>query len=334
MTGDTNSLQFFSALPPEISRRILSDYVSGQKLAALAQCFMGCKDERYKCLLLEALDACEKRIETMANFIESKSAQSNNGEVEDSISKAVAWIRSVVTKKATTPTKCTHQFSSVRDNYRKMALLHFLEDSLANYSRPDQGEFEWPVWVGQICVESSSGGTRLRSTARVILTAPLSRPSFVPGAGLMKNQTPSTVFREELYNMVPRPPWACLRPFPSDTDEGVLQKLAERRISNRLGNNMLVPAGFYHSTDILDVRILSAAQAEVIYGNQSWRPRNDWIIRSQGLTTDAMQASLICCWQDDSDEITDDSEYLQYIVDMLKAKQRLAKSNLVSSRVC
>ena len=84
-----------------------------------------------------------------------------------------------------------------------MALLDFLKLSIAQYSRPELGQFEWPVWMGQVCIEGSRGGTRLRNTARVVLTAPLQRPSFIPGSELLKNQTPSTAFRGELYNMIP-----------------------------------------------------------------------------------------------------------------------------------
>ena len=109
------------------------------------------------------------------------------------------------------------------------------------------------------------------------------------------------------------PPWGCLRPL-SDEDAHILKPVVDRLESQ---NHVAVPTGFHHSGDILDVRIITSQQAERLLNSRSWRPRTDWIVTSPS------SSDLICCWQDDSTEPTDKGEYLAYIIDLLKARQRL-----------
>ena len=108
------------------------------------------------------------------------------------------------------------------------------------------------------------------------------------------------------------PPWGCLRPI-SDDDAAVLQPLVERMNEQ---DHVAVPAGFYHTADILDVRIITARKAESLLANRFWKPKTDWILQS---------GSLLCCWQDDSADLTDTREYLPYIIDLMKARKRLTK---------
>lgn len=170
---------------------------------------------------------------------------------------------------------------------------------------------------------TSQGGTRLRNTARVVLITPMQRPSYIPGSELLKNQTPSSVFRCELYNMIPVPPWGRLCAF-SEKDQQILRPVADRLSAN---GHTAVPAGFYHSSDILDVRIITQGQADRLLAARSWRPRTDWVVRRNKTAQEGDAFSLICCWQDDSADITNDREYLSYILEMLRARARLGRNS-------
>ena len=89
-------------------------------------------------------------------------------------------------------------------------------------------------------------------------------------------------------------------------------------------------------TDLLDVRIVTARQAERLLSDRAWRPRTDWMVRSdpqeEGENVEGddeeepVPAHLICCWQDDSVDLKDDREYLNYIVELLKARKRLTRA--------
>ena len=331
---ETENFQLLGALPPEISHNILATFTSGKDLSTLSVALAG--SFKYQELFLVVIQIGENKIMAWVRYIESKSAESNHGQVDNFVANATAWIRSVIdtpltTKAATTKKLLRHL---IRYHSENMALLDFLQHSLLHYCRPDHGEFEWPVWVGKICVEAFVHGTRLRDTARVVLTTPLQRPSYIPGSGLLKNQTPSTVFRSELYNMIPVPPWGRLRPL-SDNDEDILQSVADRLNTH---GHVAVPSGFYHTTDILDVRIITSRQADQLLASRSWRPRTDWIVRRDQSSSsfsnlgDSPPMHLMCCWQDDSAELSDNREYLSYIIDMLKTQKRLASSTDVSKR--
>eukprot|EP00977_Amphora_coffeiformis_P008427 scaffold1912_cov167-Amphora_coffeaeformis.AAC.26 len=329
---ETEKFQLLRALPPEIAHNILTAFTSGKDLSTLSLALAG--SSKHQELFSVVIEIGEERIRAVAGYIESKSAESNKGRVDIFVAKAVAWIHSVVdgSPTAEVDTKKSLRYL-IRHHSENMALLDFLQASLVRYCRPDQGEFEWPVWVGQICVEAFVQGTRLRSTARVVLTTPLQRPGYIPGSGLLKNQTPSTVFRCELYNMIPVPPWGCLRPLSKD-DEQVLQSVAGRLDTHE---HVAVPSGFYHTTDILDVRIITSRQAERLLASRSWRPRTDWIVRGQSSASssnigDSPPMHLMCCWQDDSAELVDDRDYLSYIIDMLKTQKRLALSTNASNQ--
>lgn len=344
MTTDNDGkvFQLLAVLPLEISHRILKDFATGKDLSTFALACGGSKEPHNEKLLAEIVNVGQERLQSLADFIETKSAEANHGKVNALVTKAVTWIRSI---QQIHNTDLKQQESSPKTRIRhfseNMALVDFLQESITKYSRPDLGEFEWPLWTGLISVEGSRRGTRLRNTARVVLTAPMQRPSFIPGSGLLKNQTPSSRFCGELYNMVPGmslfakkgvtlsrkciarfsatrvvynylavPPWGCLRPF-SNEDECILRPVVERLQAN---NHVAVPSGFHHVGDILDVRIITSQQAERLLSSRSWRPRTDWILQS---------ASLICCWQDDSADLSNDREYLPYIIDMLKASKRM-----------
>lgn len=375
-------MKLLASLPPELCRRILTEYTTGKDLSTLAMAMLlDNTNTHHQRIALEVIEIGQQRVHQVADFVETKSMQakqekkyldngdkdnkddSDDDEIDPMIAKAVCWIRGIVNDPRPNLAEYQQQqqkqqeqpdISVLRNVMRRhseeMAFLDFLEHSILHYSDPHRGHFCWPVWMGQVCVEGTSPeGTRLRSTARVVLTTPLQgRPSFIPGSGLLKNQRPASVFRCELYNMIPLPPWGCLLPF-SKEDKRVLQPVAQRLHSN---GHTAVPAGFYHTTDILDVRIITKGQARRLLSSRSWRPRTDWIVRSRNLNNytggdggdddddegntevvdddadDDDSMGLLCCWQDDSAELANDREYLAYILDMWRVRQRLEKASM------
>ena len=209
--NNNNKFQLFATLPPEITHRILQDWTSGKNLSTFALTVAASRQSHHERVYATVVMCGLERIKRLADYIESKSsveANSDNGKVDALVEQAVCWIRSVIVAPKESDDSSSSSSSSSRAKTMRhfskcMALLDFLEESISQYSRPNVGQFEWPVWIGQVSVEGSRGGTRLRNTARVVLTAPMQRPSFIPGSSLLKNQTPSTAFRSELYNMIP-----------------------------------------------------------------------------------------------------------------------------------
>ena len=311
---------FLSAFPAELANRILTEYTTGRDLSTLAFVLLTSK-EHNDAWIGRVQEIGRKKLGQVASYIEQNYPRAREGEANSDTFLGVEWIRTIsysCAKHWGNPSnhasrkQWMHQFSM------QMALLDFLQD---------RGQFEWPVWMGQICVEGSRGGTRLRNTARVVLTAPLGRPSFLPGSGLIRNQTPSTMFRGELYNLVPTPPWASVRPL-TPLDATVLRPVADRLLHN---NHIACPAGFHHH-EILDVRILTLQQAKRLLEIRRWQMRNDWMVETADQNNDDENFRLLCCWHDDSSELIDPQEYLTYIVDLLRARERLLKSTDVSSR--
>ena len=344
-TGSGQPLQLLAALPHELANRLFTEYTTGRDLSTLSLALVGCQDEHHQALSKQVMQIGAERVRKLTDFIETQSSKAYEGKGDECVAKAVAWMRSVQTppSPSAAPNKkdddealeeppLSFHRRKVRFHSQTMALLDFLQESVDHYSRPELGQFEWPVWLGQICVElSHNGGKRVRQTARVVITTPMQQPSFIPGAALMSNQTPLTTFRAELYNMVPVPPWGSVRPLSVDDDQ-VLQPVAERLESR---GHVAVPSGLYHMTDLLDVRIVTARQAERLLSDRAWRPRTDWMVRSDPQEGDHVEgddeeepvpAHLICCWQDDSVDLKDDREYLNYIVELLKARKRLTRA--------
>lgn len=204
--NNNNKFQLFAALPPEITHRILLDWMSGKNLSTFALAVAASRQVHHEKVHADVVKCGLARIKHLADYIESKSSvvtDGDNGKVDALVEQAVRWIRSIIVAPKESNDSSSSRAKPMRHFSECMALLDFLEQSIFQYSRPNVGQFEWPVWIGQVSVEGSRGGTRLRNTARVVLTSPMQRPSFIPGSSLLKNQTPSTAFRSELYNMIP-----------------------------------------------------------------------------------------------------------------------------------
>ena len=345
-TGNIFSLLVY--LPLELIERIFLKYLNGKALSTLAitlhssslsdykndeQVVAQCVDDRQQLNRVLKLihEVAKKRLLETAAFIESISIMcmepnvDNDEQIDALTVHAVNWIRSIVDFSYINETGPLARMRVLSEN---LALIDFLEHSVKVYSDEQRGLFEWPVWVGQITVDSYVTGSRMRNTARVVVTTPMQSPGFLPGCNLIQKRTPSGIFRCEPYNMIPIPPWGRLRAL-SREDAQVLRPVAERL--ERL-SQVAVPIG-YHSDEILDIRIASAARARQLLQSMSWNPRGSWILKDtldrncsdniDGDQTLSWYTGLVCVWQEDTMEMRSDRHYLTYVVDLLKAMERM-----------
>ncbi|KAL7576328.1 hypothetical protein ACA910_018145 [Epithemia clementina (nom. ined.)] len=275
-------------------------------------------------MLLKLIHQVSKgRLLETASFIESmapvESSNGSNPKIDTLTVHAVNWIRSVVEFSFVDETSPLAFMRVLSEN---LALMDFLELSIQAYSDAKQGAFEWPVWVGQISVDSYVTGSRMRNTAHVVVTTPMQSPGFLPGCNLIQKRTPSGIFRCEPYNMIPIPPWGRLRAL-SREDAQILRPVAERLEHQ---SQVAVPLG-YHSDEILDIRVASAARTRQLLASMSWKPRGSWILEDlpDHSSADAVSWStgLVCVWQEDTMEMRSDRQYLTYVVDLLKAMDRM-----------
>jgi hypothetical protein len=319
-------LRLLKQIPSEVRRDIFL-FCDGKSLSTLLLAASSCSFHR-SVAWDEVPAVTRRRLQGIAARV-SKHAKGSRD--EKCLREAAEWILSVscIAGEQTTARldeqddsekteKIALRMKAISEN---LAVLDFLDESLAKYSKETEGQFEWPVWCGQLTVDSFVTGTRMRNTARVVITSPMQRPSLMPGSSLMKNWTPCSVFRCEPYNLIPVPPWGQIRGLQPE-DDHVLLPVASRLAES---GEVATPSGF-HVYQVLDVRIVTKEQARrlwpMIQGLKS-----SWLVQKEA------EIPLLCCWQDDdSGELSDDREYIDYILDLLHARSRLCKSAAQSPR--
>jgi hypothetical protein len=207
--------------------------------------------------------------------------------------------------------------------YRLLKGIHFLSENLAviDFLRQSlrgscEDVYEWPVWVGQISVEVSSSGTRVKSTARVVLTGPIQAPSHMPGSSLLGNRTPTALFRCEPMNLVPVPPWGKIKGL-KETDNRIL-KLISDHLEQAGDNHVAVPT-LHQQYDPLDVRILTSVQARRRLVAAPIRPKTSRYFENSDC--------LVCCWHDDSIEDMDERCYISYMITLMNTLRRFEKES-------
>lgn len=172
---------------------------------------------------------------------------------------------------------------------------------------PYQGT--WPVWCGNITIESTSqAGTRVRSQARVLLTAPCRTTLTSP----LYSRTPTASFRCEPYRMQCVPPYAYVHGL--DDDEQL------QPIWNRLDTWGQVAVPVLNQPTPLDVRVLTMAQVK----------RRQWLGRPPpSLDT----ATAMCFWHDDRLDELHHADYVQYLSQVYQVWERLhAQATVVKER--
>lgn len=321
---DRPVVSFFQQLPRDILLQML-EFCNGKSMSTLLLATSGCPDLDVENMIG---DRVTLRLVDMARRIEKHQSS------QPILAGATEWILSIarmpsnaektdeipignesgvkVTLKST-----VYRMRLLSEN---LAVLDYLHESLTRYSK--DGKFEWPIWCGQLTIESFHSGFRVRNNARVIITSPMQRPSFIPGgSSLMKNHVPCSGFRCEPYNMIPVPPWGHIRGL-KEQDTAVLCPVVMHLEET---NQVAVPSGF-HSYNSLDVRIVTKRRAQ-----QSW-PRIQRLETSWLVEKDLESSPLLCCWHDDTSDLANDRDYITYMIDFLKARDRLYRSQEPSER--
>lgn len=303
----TSVFCFLKEVPDELLRRILYGYCDGKALSTL---FVACySDPMHRSVASETISkVSEERLTEIRCLLEDTMFRNENAAY---LIGAVMWLRSVARHNA-----------SIRMLSENLAVVDFMESSMSSkFCDLEKGHLEWPVWCGRLEITSTHTGTRMRNEARVVVTAPMQRPSFIPGSILMGAPTIARGrFQCEPYNIAPIPPWGTLRPLLSD-DERVLRPVAQRL--DHLGQ-VAVPYRLQQTSDTLDVRIITKTQAKRLL-SANWKPRTSWILN------ETCQNELLCCWQDEFGELLNDRDYIPYMIDLLKAKDRVGDSSEPSS---
>jgi hypothetical protein len=354
-------IQLLKCLPSEILRRILYGFCDGKSLSTLSLALCVDHMNRYTASR-QVPRVCCKKLNDIASMIEKTSAGKEDA---SQVIGAVRWIRSIAASldfeeedreeeidgeesavvAALTP-------SRMRIISENAAVLDYLLVSLRDFSNVEKGQFEWLVWCGQLTIDSFLTGTRMRHSGRVLISSPMQRPTFIPGCGLLKNANhdhnhnqsqldlPLGLFRCEPYNMVPMPPWGKIHGYESE-DNRVLRPVADRLNDT---HQVAVPAGNArnrnHNSNMLDIRILAPAQARELLSRRrttSSGIRTSWMLQQQqhdGVDDDEDLVPLVCCWHDELGELEHDRDYISYVIDLLKVRERLGASIEPLSSAC
>jgi hypothetical protein len=344
-TQSPHPIQLLKCLPPEILHRILYKFCDGKSLSTLSLALLTASSKSegepfYRSMALwEVPLVCRNRLKDIASTIEEKSQgigdpNASRAQVVGSTGGAVEWVRSIAAALDDTRGEATSAavlasppFSRIKILSENAAVLDYLILSLRDFSNVENGHFEWPVWCGNLTIDSFLTGSRMRNSGRVLISSPMQRPTFIPGCGLMTNHSPSGLFRCEPYNIVPRPPWGKIHGLQSE-DNRVLRPVADRLNGT---DQVAVPTGYYGRNDMLDIRILAPLQARRLLSSRmrgillnSSLLSSSWMLEQQHDDGDTV-APLVCCWQGEEGDLEHDRDYIDYIIDLLKVRERLTR---------
>jgi len=378
-----NRLLLLELLPLAVVQRILSEFCDGKSVSTLMFVLMtttkkkkkttttksaaSVVDFRSKLLRTVVPTACRSKLLGIAALIEEASAARGREDERIQLAGAVRWIRSIAELDAEDfDDGAGDDENADADGLllarRKMTLISenlavsdFLQSSVSKYSSVSMAQFEWPVWVGRVRFDLSTGRTAPAAASSsasaidphpllvhpvIVLTCPMQRPCYVPGSTLVRSEgSLKGGFICEHYNLVPVPPWGTIQPhyhhnIDSDSPSYDVASIgyAVQRLA-RFDGQVFVPAPVLRRIggDFLDVRIVAKAQARQLQSNiGGWMktrpPRTSWMLDDDDddEIRDGARPSpqLICCWNDDTfAEIDNDREYVQYVLDMMKVME-------------
>ena len=233
----------------------------------------------------------------------------------------------------------------IRYYSENLAVVDFLRRSMMESQR---GKWEWPVWVGQISVSVNVDATVARSMTHIVILAPFDFPCHMPGSSLLyRHRTPTSLFRCEPMNMIPVPPWGRLRGLTTN-DEVALKRIALRL--EEAGESHVVVPTRNQEHDPLNIRILRKKDARLRIMDATprfgphWSETLTWLVHddSTGSNVDGNDDNnidetnpfeLVCCWENDSMDEIQPREYIEYIILLMKTRDRLiSESRMASSR--
>lgn len=307
---DGTSFQLLHELPQELLDFSLSNFCDGESLWTL-ECALSLSSDAF------CVQTTRRVIPWVVHkkLLEIAATIQESGLPDDVVNTrgAVQWIEAIANLQ-----DIDGEATGMRLLFENTAVLDFLQESLHVYSNVYKGHLEWPIWCGEITVDSSVSGTRMRNTCAVIVTAPIQRPCFVSGINLLPNHAPAPKFRLEPYNIIPIPPWGNMRGL-TETDESMLVRIMDRLEEL---NEVAVPRNL-DASELLDIRIVTQIQAQRLLSTVPWSPRKSaWIVESE------REKSLICCWKNDSwndapVELGRERDYIPYIVNLMSIRDQL-----------
>ena len=362
-----SSFDLIRQLPPEILDRILFVYCDGKALSTLTVALSTALSDFYSNIAYNIIPTISKRL-LMRIIVDIES------NIVDGLNYADAtrWIRLIAEdNNIDAPTKTLFGKEQCRINSKledgetsselrceivesrrkvirycseNLALADFLRISMMESQR---GKWEWPVWVGQISVSVIVDATVARSMTHIVILAPFDFPCHMPGSSLLyRHRTPTSLFRCEPMNMIPIPPWGRLLGLTA-TD-----KLALKRIALRLeegGQSHVVVPTRNQEHDPLNIRILSKKDARLRilgaaprFGStlselSTWLLHDDHVGRGDidDNNNDVMNTlELVCCWENDTIDEIQPREYIEYIIILMKTRDRLIKEANIASNRC
>ena len=161
----------------------------------------------------------------------------------------------------------------------------------------------------------------------------------LPASPMATGISPTSLFRCEPMNMIPVPPWGRLRGLTAN-DNVALNRIAVRL--EEAGQSHVVVPTRNQEHDPLNIRILrkTDARLRIIDAAPRFGPNMTetltWLIHDEAGDIDVDRATpnpfeLVCCWENDTlDEILP-REYIEYIIMLMKTRDRLVKESITES---
>lgn len=301
--------QLLHTLPPELLLAALSKFCDGKSLSTLALALTTSPDDTFcqQTAWYRIPMIVQRKLSNIASLLE------DNGLPDDVANTAgvASWIASIASSTAIICDTSVSRQERLKLLSENLLVLDFLQESLNLYSNIERGQFEWPVWCGQVTVESTVDETRMYNTAAVVLTAPMQYPFFLPGAvNILRNVIPAASFRCEPQNRRPIPPWGRVRPLSNDSS--VLAPVTARL---EQWDHVATPMNTRYTLDTLNIAILSNKQARLRIADLPWtQKKSSWIVGNE--------EGLMFCWHDSVDVMTSRS-YISFIFNLMKIRDRL-----------
>ena len=362
-----SAFELLQQLPPEVLDRILFVYCDGKALSTLAVAVSTSLLDFYSNIADKVIPTISKRL--LLRIIDEIESNSINGfkhvgairwirliaadtdcDMNGSLTIDHSIIRANHDQSRTCNTtdrsetiselrsqKVKSRRKRIRYCSENFAVVDFLRRSMVE---SQHGKWEWPVWVGQISVSVHVDATVARSMTYIEILAPLDFPSHIPGSSLLyRHRTPTSLFRCEPMNMIPVPPWGRLRGLTAN-DNVALNRIAVRL--EEAGQSHVVVPTRNQEHDPLNIRILrkTDARLRIIDAAPRFGPNMTetltWLIHDEAGDIDVDRATpnpfeLVCCWENDTlDEILP-REYIEYIIMLMKTRDRLVKESITES---
>jgi hypothetical protein len=320
--------EIFKELPRDILCPTIFDYCTGKSLSTLALAFATSGVPVYEKLALTAIpDFARHLLLQIGKDIESTAVDTHK------CGGAVRWIRVI----ADEGYEDVESLSSMKRICRVMrhlsenlALVDFLHQSMMDSEY--RGKWEWPVWVGPISIKLSSNVFDPATELQVVITSPLDYPSYIPGAhSVWRDLVVERVFRLEMMNLVPLPPWGQVRGICAN-DEVKIKKIYTEMPEEDDRLISLPIYSIYSLPGALNVKLLTRSQARRRYERIPYRygrpPSSLWLLHDEPPQI-ALRDRLLCCWsKDDSSDVFQPREYMDYFIKLMNIRHRMVQEPL------